>query len=63
MEAEYQLYNRPGFKRKLDKTNNWDIDCIWETNFPMVDEVCIEVEGVTLTAYVESPSWSGVFTE
>ena len=50
--AEYQLYNSPGYKRHLTKTNNWENDCIWQTEFSLIEEVCIEVEGVTLTAYV-----------
>ena len=58
--AEYQLYDEPGYKRHLTKTDNWNSDCVWQTEFSLIEDVCIEVEGVTLTAYVESPSWSGV---
>ena len=59
--AEYRLNEGGGFKRRMDQTENWNIDCIYETTFPLIDEYCIQVEGVTLTAYVDSPSWSGVF--
>ena len=57
--AEYQTYDYPGYKRHLTKTDNWDIDCVWQTEFPLLEEMCIEIEGVTLTAYVEPATWSG----
>ena len=57
--AEYQLYSGPGYKRHLTKTDNWQDDCVWQTEFPLLEEFCIEVEGVTLTAYVEPATWSG----
>ena len=57
--AEYQLYNGEGYKRKLDKTDNWEIDCRWETQFALIEEFCISVDGVTLTAYVEPATYSG----
>ena len=60
--AEYQMYGHPGYKRHLTKADNWDIDCVWETKFPLLEEMCIEVEGVTLTAYVEAASWSGMLS-
>ena len=57
--AQYQMYYGPGYKRRLTKTDNWDIDCVWQTEFPLLEEFCIEVEGVTLTAWVEDATWSG----
>ena len=60
--AEYQLMDRSGFKRKLDKTDNWPIDCTWQTSFPLLEEYCIEVEGVALTAYVEPATYSGILS-
>jgi len=57
--AESHLTYGSGFKRKLDKTDNWDIDCLYQTKLPLVDDYCIEVEGVTLTAFVEPASWFG----
>ena len=59
--AESHLTYGSGFKRKLDKSKNWQVDCLYQTEIPLVDDYCIEVEGVTLTAYVEPASWSGVF--
>ena len=59
--AEYQLHERSGYKRHLTKADNWHIDCKWQTEFPLLEEICIEVEGVTLTAYVEPATWSGAF--
>jgi hypothetical protein len=57
--AESHLVAGGGFKRKLDKTSNWDIDCVYQTELPLIDDYCIEVDGVTLTAYVEPATWSG----
>ena len=59
--AESYIAYSSSFKRKLDKTENWAIDCLYQTEIPLMDHYCIEVEGVTLTAFVDSPSWSGVF--
>ena len=59
--AEYQLHYGGGYKRHLAKADNWDTDCTWQTEFPLLEEFCIEVEGVTITAYVEPATWSGVF--
>ena len=55
--AEYTLYNDTSFKRHLQE----DEDCHYSTEFFLVDEVCISVNDVTLTALVEIPSWEGVF--
>ena len=52
MVAEYQMYNGIGHKRHLVKTDNWNNDCLWNASFTLIDDVCIGVEGVTLTAYV-----------
>jgi len=57
--AESHLTYGSGFKRKLDKTPNWKIDCLYQTELPLIDDYCIEVEGVTLTAYVDPATWSG----
>jgi len=57
--AESHLVAGGGFKRKLDKAPNWEIDCLYETKLPLLDDYCIEVGGVTLTAYVEPATWSG----
>ena len=56
--AEYQLYNTPGYKRRLTKTDDWHNDCEYQTEFPLIEEVCIEVVGVTLTAWVEPGTWT-----
>jgi len=61
--AEYELVRGGGFKRKLDKADEWESDCLYETNLPLLDEYCIEVGGVTLTAYVEPATYSGIFSE
>jgi len=55
--AETQLYNGIKYKRHLTQ----DFDCHYETNFILIDDVCISVEGVTLTAYVDPATWSGAF--
>ena len=57
--AESHITYGHGFKRKLDKADNWHIDCLYQTKLPLIDDYCIEVEGVTLTAYVEPATWSG----
>ena len=53
--AESSLYTGVSFKRHLTQ----EVPCHYETNFILIDEVCIEVEGVTLTAYVDPATWSG----
>jgi len=53
--AETQLYTGDRFKRHLTQ----EVKCHYETNFIFIDEVCIEVEGVTLTAWVDEATWSG----
>jgi hypothetical protein len=55
--AEYQLIG--GFNQKANMIKPIPDDCFWETSFILIDPVCIEVEGVTLTAYVEPATWSG----
>ena len=35
-----------------------DIPCHYQAEFIFIDEVCIEVEGVTLTAYIDEAEWS-----
>ena len=59
--AESHMTYGTGLKRKLDKAENWQIDCLYQTQLPLVDDYCVEVEGVTLTAYVEPATWSGAF--
>ena len=61
--AEYQLINGIIGKRKLNKVDDWEDSCAWETTFPLVEEYCITVEGVSLTAYVDEPSWAGLFSK
>lgn len=58
--AESHLTYGSGFKRRLYKTDNWSIDCVYQTELPLIDNYCIEVEGVTLTAYVDPATWSGI---
>ena len=58
--AESHLTQGSGVKRKLNKTPNWETDCLYQTELPLVDDYCIEVEGVTLTAYVEPATYSGI---
>ncbi len=53
--AETQLYNGTRYKRHLTQ----EIECYYETNFILIEDVCISVEGVALTAYVDSPTWFG----
>jgi len=60
--AESHLTYGSGVKRKLDKTSNWAIDCLYQTELPLIDDYCIEVEGVTLTAYVEPATWTGALS-
>ena len=55
--AEYTLYNGPGFKRHLTESD----ECLYSASFFLIDEVCVSVEGVTLTALVEEATWEGVF--
>ena len=57
--AESHLVNGGRFKRRLDKTPNWAVDCLYQTKIPLVDNYCVEVDGVTITAYVEPASWFG----
>tara|TARA_Y100001970_G_C14250663_1_gene871569 strand:+ start:2862 stop:3221 length:360 start_codon:yes stop_codon:yes gene_type:complete len=57
--AESHMVSGGGLKRKLNKADNWNIDCLYQTELPLIDDYCIEVEGVTLTAYVEPATWSG----
>ena len=58
--AESHLTYGKGFKRRLDKTDNWSVDCLYQTELPLIDDYCIEVEGVTLIAYVDPASWSNI---
>ena len=57
--AETQLYHGTKYKRHLTQ----DVECHYETNFILIDDVCISVEGVTLTAYVDPATWSGALLE
>ena len=57
--AEYTLYNGPGYKTHLTEVNA----CEWSASFFLIDEVCISVEGVSLVALVEEPSWEGAFSD
>ena len=57
--AESHMVDGSTFKRKMDKSENWNIDCVYQTRLPLVEDYCIEVDGVTLTAYVEPATWSG----
>ncbi len=61
--AESRIAYGGVYKKKLDKSENWDIDCLYQTEIPLIENYCIEIEGVTLTAYVEDSSWSGMFLE
>ena len=45
--SEVHLNNGQVWKRKLDRGEA----CLYSTFIPLHDEYCIEVEGVTLTAY------------
>ena len=60
--AESHISYGQGLKRKLDKTENWNTDCLWQTELPLIDDYCIEVEGVTLTAYAEPATWSSALS-
>ena len=52
--AETHLYTGDRLKRHLTKEE----PCHYTTNFILIDEVCMEVEGVTLTAWVDPATWS-----
>ncbi len=60
--AESHMVMGSGYKRKLDKTADWETDCLYQTELPLFDDYCIEVEGVTLTAYVEPTTWTGALS-
>jgi len=45
--SEVHLTDGQFWKRKLDRGEG----CIYETFFPLFDDYCIEIAGVTLTAY------------
>ena len=53
--AETQLVD--GMKHKRHLTER--VECHYETNFILIDDVCMSVEGVTLTAWVDEATWSG----
>ena len=55
--AEYTLYSGTAFKRHLTET----AECQYSATFYLIEEVCVSVEGVTLTALVEEATWEGVF--
>ena len=40
-----------------------DADCRWQVEYPLVQAGCENVEGVTLTAWVNSASWPEVLFE
>ena len=48
--GEYFLYNGEHYKRSLVKEN---YSCQWKTKFVLIDNACTDVDGVTLTAYVD----------
>tara|TARA_B100001250_G_C19566562_1_gene685775 strand:+ start:452 stop:796 length:345 start_codon:yes stop_codon:yes gene_type:complete len=56
--AETHLYNGTNYKRHLTQ----EVECYYETNFVLIDDVCISVEGVTLTAWIDPPTWSGALS-
>ena len=53
--AESHLYKGQNLKKHLTQED----PCYYETNFVLIDEVCIELEGVTLTAWVDPATWAG----
>ena len=53
--AETHLYTGTKFKRRLVQEE----PCHYTTNFILIEEVCIEVDGVMLTAWVDQGTWSG----
>ncbi len=50
--AEAFLIDGTHYKRHLTE----DAECEWSTKIVFIDEVCIQVDGVTLTAIVDEPS-------
>jgi hypothetical protein len=52
MVAEYHMYNGVRHKRHMTKSDDWIDDCVWNASFYLIDDVCIGVNGVTLTAYI-----------
>ena len=57
--AELSMVAGDTYKRKLDKAENWNAECLYQTKLPLNDDYCIEVEGVMLTAYIEPATYSG----
>ena len=51
--AEAFLINGSSFKRHLTE----DKECSWSTEIVFIDEICMEVDGVTLTAIVDESTY------
>lgn len=57
--SEAHMLDGSRLKKKLGKTSNWHIDCLYQAKLPVIENECADVDGVTLTAYVEPATWSG----
>lgn len=50
--AEAFLYDGSNYKRHLIEES----ECSWQTEIVFIDEICMQVDGVTLTAIVDEAS-------
>lgn len=51
--AEAFLINGNSFKRHLTEVD----ECVWSTEIIFIDEVCMQVDGVTLSAIVDESTY------
>ncbi len=61
--AETFFVDTSSYKQRMTKADSWDQHCVYEATFPLVDEFCIYLEGVAVTAFVDSATWGGVLNE
>ena len=54
--AELHLVEGDMYKRHLTRNGS---ECDWQTEFILIEDVCMSVDGVTLTAYVDPATWTG----
>ena len=59
--AEYELFD--GFSQKTNLTKEEPSSCEWEAEFIMIDPVCIEIIDVSIIAYVDPATWTGMLNE
>ena len=61
--AETFLVDASSYQQRMTKTDGWDESCVYEAAFPLFDEFCVHLEGVAVTAFVDSATWGGVLNE